>query len=122
MRSKENLAGAWAVLAGVIIAIILGIFQASFFVSRRDWIYALLAILGFIVGMVSVSNDSREATTFLLAIMSLVVVSYMGQTALALVGNVGINIVTVLNALLTMFIPATIVVALKTVFSVTSIR
>jgi hypothetical protein len=31
-------------------------------------------------------------------------------------------IVTILNALLTMFIPATIIVALKTVFSVASIK
>ena len=46
----------------------------------------------------------------------------MGQDNLILVGNVGIKIVVILNALLTMFIPATIIVALKTVFSVAKIN
>ena len=54
--------------------------------------------------------------------MSLVIVSYMGRSSLALVGSVGIFIVNILDALLTLFIPATIIVALKTVFSIASFK
>ncbi len=122
MKSKENLFGAYVILAGVIIALILGFFQASIFGSRQDWLYAVLAILGVIVGSASVGKDSRDATTFLLASISLVIVSSMGQDNLILVGSVGVKIVVILNALLTMFIPATIIVALKTVFSVAKVN
>jgi len=118
MKSKENLIGAYAVLAGVVLALTLGFFQASFIQARQDWLYALLAIIGIVVGFASVGNDSKDATTFLLASISLVIVSAMGQDNLILLGDFGVKIVVILNALLTMFIPATIIVALKTVFSV----
>jgi hypothetical protein len=118
MKSKENLFGAYVLLAGVVLALILGFFQASFIGARQDWLYVVLAVLGIIVGAASVGNGSKEANTFLLASISLVIVSSMGQDNLILVGNMGVKIVVILNALLTMFIPATIVVALKTVFSV----
>lgn len=123
MKSKENLIGAWAVLSGVIIAVILGIFQNKVLVSYNAWIYLLLAFLGVVIGVVSVStSDSKEAVIFLLATISLVIVSSEGQQRLVLVGEVGFLMVTILNALLTMFVPATIVVALKTVFSIASVR
>jgi hypothetical protein len=122
MKSQEGLVGAWAVLLGVIVAVGLGIFQQTVLIAYNDWIYVTLAILGIIVGIVSVGNDSKEATTFLLATVSLVIVSSMGQQRLIIVGDIGLLIVTILNALLTMFIPATIIVALKTVFSVASIK
>jgi len=121
MKSKENLIGAYVLLSGVIIALVLGTLQASTLTQYRDWVYILLAVLGVIVGFASVSNDSKEATTFLLASISLVIVSSMGQDNLILVGAMGVKIVVILNALLTMFIPATIVVALKTVFSVAKV-
>ncbi|MEM3074483.1 MAG: hypothetical protein QW727_00885 [Candidatus Pacearchaeota archaeon] len=122
MKSKENLFGAYVLLSGVIIALVLGFFQASILSGYKPWIYLLLAILGIIVGAASVRADSREATTFLLASISIVIVSSIGQVNLILVGNIGVKIVVILNALLTMFIPATIVVALKTVFSVASVK
>ena len=122
MKSKENLMGAWAVLGGVIIAVIFGILQLKVLVSWNGWIYGILAVIGAFIGIMSVSNDSRESTTFLLATISLVIVSSMGQERLILVGEIGRLIVTILNSLLTMFIPATIIVALKSVFSIASIK
>ena len=122
MKSRENLFGAWAVLLGVVIAVGLGVFQKTVLISYHEWVYVLLVILGLIVGAMSVSHNSREATTFLLATVSLVIVSSMGQERLLFIGNVGLFIVTILNALLTMFIPATIIVALKAVFSVASVK
>jgi len=122
MKSKENLIGAWAVLIGVVAAISLIIFQETVLTARNNWIYAMLAVLGVIVGLASITENSRDSVTFLLATMSLVIVSYMGRSSLTLVGDVGIFIVNILDALLTLFIPATIIVALKTVFSIASFK
>ena len=122
MKSKENLIGAWAVLIGVVAAISLIIFQETVLTSRNNWIYAMLAVLGVIVGLASITENSRDSVTFLLATMSLVIVSYMGRSSLTLVGDVGLFIVNILDALLTLFIPATIIVALKTVFSIASFK
>ncbi|MFA5019521.1 MAG: hypothetical protein WC533_00300 [Candidatus Pacearchaeota archaeon] len=121
MKSKENLFGAWAVFTGVIIAVILGIFQKTVLVSHKEWLFILLVFIGIIIGLVSIRADSKEASTFLIAIISLVIVSSMGQERLILIGDIGLLIVTILNSLLTMFIPATIIVALKTVFSVSRV-
>ncbi|MEK6874102.1 MAG: hypothetical protein AABW91_04610 [Nanoarchaeota archaeon] len=122
MKSRENLVGAYAVLFGVIIAVVFGIFQRFILVSWIGWIYAVLALIGLLIGAISVSNDSKEAMTFLLATVSLVIVSAMGQERLILIGDIGLLIITILNALLTMFVPATIIVALKTVFSIASLK
>lgn len=122
MKSKENLFGAWMVLIGVVIAIILGIFQKYILFAYNVWIYIILAVLGIIIGVVSVSNDSREAVTFLFATLCLVIVSSEGQQRLIIIGEVGLLMVAILHALLIMFIPATIVVALKTLFAIASIK
>ncbi len=122
MKSRENLVGAYAVLFGVIIAVIFGIFQRFILTSWIGWIYGVLALIGILIGAISVSNDSKEAMTFLLATVSLVIVSSVGQEKLILIGDMGLLIITILNALLTMFVPATIIVALKTVFSIASLK
>lgn len=122
MKSRENLVGAYAVLFGVIIAVIFGIFQRFILTSWIGWIYGVLALMGILIGAISVSNDSKEAMTFLLATVSLVIVSSVGQERLILIGDMGLLIITILNALLTMFVPATIIVALKTVFSIASLK
>ena len=121
MKSKENLFGAYVMISGVVIAIILGLLQASFTALRQDWVYYLIAIMGIMVGFASVGKESKEATTFLLASVSLVIVSALGQETLSL-GGFGVTMAVILDTLLLLFIPATIVVALKTVFSVAYIK
>ena len=120
MKSKENLIGAWAILVGVVVAIVAGIFQNEVLPQYNQWVYLLLAILGIIIGLVSVSGSSKETTTFLLATVSLVIVSSLGKSSLILASDIGGLIGTILNSLVIMFIPATIIVALKSVFSVAS--
>ena len=121
MRAGENLFGAWMVLIGVVAAVLLGIFQYNFS-SYNLWVYIILVILGVIIGFFSVRTDSQQqATVFLLATVSLVIVSSMGQERLIVIREIGIPLITILNALLTMFIPATIIVAVKTLFSVASV-
>ncbi len=115
IRSQENLIGAWAFFVGVIFAVILGIFQSELG-THINWIYVLLAIIGLIVGLLNVGD--KDVDKFLLASVSLVVVSYMGQDSLRVASRIGLMIGTMLLALLVMFIPATIIVALKAVFAI----
>jgi uncharacterized membrane protein YfcA len=111
-KAKENLIGAWAFLIGVILAIIIGLFQVQLAETASTIILALLVILGFIVGFLNVGD--KDVSTFLLAALALVIVSYMGASALEIIPQ----LVSILNALLVMFIPATVIVSLKLVFSI----
>ena len=122
VKSKENLVGAYAFLIGVILAILVGILQQSLdIVETSSLPYAILVILGLLVGFFNFSD--KDSFTFLVASLSLVIVSGFGQTALIYVAQVPIlsSLSAVLAALMVMFVPATIIVALKTVFSISNI-
>ncbi|MFA5992177.1 MAG: hypothetical protein WC796_00545 [Candidatus Pacearchaeota archaeon] len=121
MRSKENLLGAWGVLIGVILAVVIGVFQVTFS-SESSWVYIILAVLGVIIGFASASMEGANTSTFLLASTCLVIVSAMGYTTITLPKELMTLMGTILNALLTMFVPATIIVAVKTVFSAASLK
>jgi signal transduction histidine kinase len=112
IKAKENLIGAWAFLIGVILAIIIGLFKVQLVGAASTVILALLVILGLIVGFLNVGD--KDVHTFLLAALALVIVSYMGSESLAIIPQLG----SILNALLILFIPATVIVSLKLVFSI----
>ena len=120
IRSRENLIGAWAFLLGVILAILVGVVAG--FIGNTNispLVLGFLAILGLVVGYFV---SEKNVQTFLIASVSLVLVSFAGIQGLVLSAavlgiDVGRFITSVLGALLFLFIPATIVVALKTVFS-----
>jgi hypothetical protein len=121
VKSRENLLGAFAFLVGVIFAIVIGIIQKTTLTSTSSVPYAFLMILGIIVGFLNTGD--RDSITFLIASLSLVIVSGFGQSALIYVSTIPIlsSLNSILAALLVMFVPATIIVALKTVFSITKI-
>jgi hypothetical protein len=127
IKSKENTIGAWAFLIGVILAIIIGISTSSFLsiesiTSHSKQIYAVLVILGILVGSMGVKG--KESQTFLIAGVILVIVSKFGMESVtgSLIGiGVGDVVSSTFAALLALFVPATIIVALKTVFSIAKI-
>lgn len=97
--------GSWAFLIGVILAVILGALGSIS--STIAWV---LVLLGVIVGLINITD--KEATPFMTAGAVLVIVSALGGDALAPITILS----NVVNALLILFVPATIVVAIKTVF------
>ena len=100
-------------LIGVILAIIIGLFSSQIQTTGAyKGILFILVILGIVVGLLNVAN--QEASKFLLAGVSLVLVSFMGSAALAIIPAVG----SILSALMVLFVPATIIVALKSVFEI----
>ena len=129
IKSKENSIGAWAFLIGVILAIVIGlatslasIISIPFLVANSKAIYAILVLLGLVVGFINVTG--RDTQTFLIAGTVLVIVSKFGLESVTgtLIGiGVGDAVSSVFGALITLFAPATIIVALKTVFSIAKI-
>lgn len=129
IRSKENSVGAWAFLIGVVLAAILGL-STTFFkndiptlVSYSSAIYAVLVILGITVGF-SIHVEGKDAQTFLITGTILVVVSKFGMESVtgSLIGiGIGELVSSTFGALLVLFVPATIIVAIKTVFGIAKI-
>ncbi len=120
MRARENLIGARVFLIGLILAIVAGILSYMFGSKASELIINILALLGIITGFFV---TEKNVQTFLLASVSLVVVSYMGISGLVLgaaVSGFSIQraIAAVLQTLLALFVPATLIVAIKTMFSI----
>ncbi|MBI3334803.1 hypothetical protein HYZ97_04925 [Candidatus Pacearchaeota archaeon] len=106
LKNNGNRLGAWTFLIGALIALVFGLFGAL-----TSFLAALLVIIGFIVGILNIADD--EVEPFLLSGTVLIIAATFGQQA------VGILPVfeRILDSLLLIFIPATIVVAIKNVFS-----
>ena len=108
-KKKGNTLGAWAFLIGVIVAVVFG------FLTMATWVYWLLLVIGIIIGLLNITDV--EAQPFLIAGVILVIVSYFGGSVFS-VENLGVAfIANILQNLLLLFVPATIIVALKSVFT-----
>ncbi|MEK6926823.1 MAG: hypothetical protein AABX11_00170 [Nanoarchaeota archaeon] len=121
IRSKENLVGAWAFLVGVILAVLVAVLSnLSELFKITPLTIGILALIGIVLGFFV---SERSVQTFLIAAVSLVIVSYAGISGMvmgaAIIGiGIGKIISSMLQTLLAMFVPATIVVALKSMFSI----
>lgn len=128
LKSKENSVGAKIFLFGVILAILMGIITTFFIpISKINQfsspIYAILVLVGLFVG-IKVNVSAKDTQTFLITSAILVIVSKFGMESVrgSLIGiGVGDLVSSVFGALLVLFVPATIVVALKSIFSITKV-
>jgi len=129
IKSLESSFGAWAFLIGVLLAVIIGIGSSSLSSSTDTLttyspaIYAILVILGLVVGF-SIKVTGKDAQTFLITGAILVVVSKFGMESVtgSLIGiGIGDLVSSTFAALLVLFVPATIIVALKTVFDIAKV-
>lgn len=123
IKDPENNLSAWAFLIGVVLAIFIGLsttfIPLHFLNFYSTSVYAILVILGLIVGF-STNVAGKDSLTFLITLALLVMVSRFGGDVAAgsIIGiGVGDTIKAIFGALLALFSPATIVVALRTVFS-----
>ena len=118
IRARENIIGAYAFMIGVILSVVIGVFGGAPSSPIITWTFVALGlVVGFFVA-------EKDAQTFLMASVSVVLVSYIGVSGAVLnaaIGESGAfrNIMTsTLSTLFVLFIPATIIVALKSVFSI----
>ncbi|MBU0761371.1 MAG: hypothetical protein KJ600_06285 [Nanoarchaeota archaeon] len=116
IKYHENVIGAWAFLIGVVLAVLVGVFGRN---QSNSLFLGILALLGLVIGYFVAE---KEVKTFLLASVSLVIVSFAGIQGMVLDAAIrgvpiGKIVSSVLGTLLVLFVPATIIVALKTVFA-----
>jgi len=126
IKARENSIGAWAFFIGVILAVVIGLSTTLLPIPSLSQynaqIYGILVLLGIVIGFVSVPGG--ESQTFLWAGAVLVIISRFGMDSVtgSLLGiGIGPTVTSVFGALLALFVPATIVVALKTVFSIAKV-
>ena len=107
--------GAYAFLIGLIVALVAGILSA-FGTGLPGWLAVVLVIIGLVVGLFNITD--KEIMPFLWAGVVLVIVSSQGAATLEIIPTVGTFLATILNSLMLIFVPATIIVAMKVVFAV----
>lgn len=103
--------GAWAFIIGVILAIIAGLFFGA-----NTVVTSVLIVLGIIVGFLNITD--KETNSYLLAAVSLVIVTSFGGAVLGNVAVIGMYLQGILSAIMTFVIPAVIIVALKAIYSI----
>ncbi|RJQ15893.1 hypothetical protein C4573_07110 [Candidatus Woesearchaeota archaeon] len=105
MKNVMATIGSWLFILGIVLAIVAGLWPLT-----TLWV-AILIIIGLLVGLLNVT--AKEAKPFLLAAVSLVIVATFGGDV---VGTVWAGLERMLNAMIVLTIPATIVVAIKEIF------
>lgn len=105
-KGGMDVVGRWAFLIGVILAVILGAMGPV----TGSWAIVLV-IIGILVGLLNVGDS--EVMPFLMSGVVLVITSALGGNLMGNIPYVG----TILDALLVIFVPATVIVAVKNVFN-----
>lgn len=115
--------GEYAFLAGVILALLLGVLSSTIPVELTPIVIGVLAILGIVVGLVNVSG--KESSTFLIATVALLMAATAWTPLLAILsvlGDVGTTFALWLAGFLTHLVafisPAAFIVALKTIYGI----
>lgn len=127
VQARENLIGAYAFLFGVIFAIILGIFKSlNPYIKSGNFFYSTLVIIGLIIGLL-ITGD-KNSPTLLFASLSIVLVGSFGKEPLTeltqKIDQVSIIVDVIREVMISLqflFVPVTIIIALKTVFSTSNI-
>ena len=111
MAKKNNLLGSWSFLVGIIIAVLVGLGVG---VNLTPTVIAVLVLLGIIIGLLTIG--SREIEPFIMASIAFLLAAYIGKDIVGMVTIV--NLGNVLQAIIALVVPATIIVALKEVFNI----
>ncbi len=104
--------GSWSFIIGVVIALFLGFITK---IVSPAVTMSILVVLGLIVGFLNVTG--KETMPFLLAAVSLVIVTSFGGDILGSIQLVGEYLKTTLNSMTIFVMAATIVVALKAIYA-----
>ena len=106
--------GSWAFIGGVVIAVIAGLL-INLGILSETVITSVLVILGLIVGFLNVTDS--EVKDYLIAAVSLVIVTSFGGQIVGSVATVGPYLQSIMGSITTFVVPATIIVALKEIYS-----
>ncbi len=110
--AEGNKMGEWAFIIGVLVAIVVSLFNVSG--SVAGWLVLLLVVLGLIVGLLNVTE--KETTPFLIAAAALLITGTTGGS-LAIIPVIGGYLQDIVQNIAVFVTPAAIVVALKAIQS-----
>ena len=110
-RDTAHLVGSWSFLVGLVLAVLLGLGFTGAYQGQMLW---AVFLLGIVVGLLNISV--KEASGFLMSGTVLVLVSFLG-VQVGVFESVAPAIANILRGILTLFVPATIIVALRAVFT-----
>jgi hypothetical protein len=111
-KMKLKMIGGWAFLIGVVLAIVTGVLGGLGTVDlTTPMMTSVLVVLGLLVGLFNVT--SKEVTPFLMSGIVLILASIFGAGLMASVPVISAT----LMALMMIFVPAVIIVAIKNVFN-----
>ena len=113
----ESKVGAYSFIIGVILAVVIGLFSSMIGASTTGILTSILIVLGLIIGFLNIGGT--DVKTWLMTATILVVVTYIGGASanLASISLVGTYLSGIFTAIMTLVIPATVIVALKEVWS-----
>ncbi|MEM0465362.1 MAG: hypothetical protein QXW97_01520 [Candidatus Pacearchaeota archaeon] len=109
-RHKSRI-GSWAFLGGVIVALLIGLLSSYLTDSVSSTLTVALVIIGLIVGFLNITE--RETTPFLMSGIVLILAIYAAGNSMDVIPP----LVNVLKSLMLIFVPATIIVAIKNVWT-----
>ncbi len=121
--AKKNMKhyGEYAFLAGVVLALLLGILSSTMPAGSAPVVIMVLAVLGIIVGLVNIT--AKETHTFLVATIALLLAATAWTpliTVLAIFGDMGTTVALWIGGFVTHLVafisPAAFIVALKTIY------
>ena len=115
-KSSLTKIGVWAFIIGIILALVGGIIASLVGARGPAIITSVLIVLGIIVGFLNVTD--KETSAYLMAAVSLVIVTTFGGQVLSNILYVGPYLSNVLVAILTFVIPAVIIVAIKVIYTI----
>jgi hypothetical protein len=110
LGGSANLLGSWSFLIGLVLAVLLGLGFTGAYQSQMLW---AVFLLGIVVGLLNITHG--ESSAFLRSGTVLVLVSFLG-VQVGIFEGVAVMISNILKGILTLFVPATIIVALRAVF------
>jgi len=113
----EKQIGNYSFVIGVVIAVVLGL-ASTRLGNATEWLWSFLVLFGLIVGLLNVSG--KETKEFLMVTVALVLVAYAGKSQIeswSTVKVIGPYLKGIFDSILAFVIPASVVVALKDVWS-----
>lgn len=120
-KKNMNHYGEYAFLAGVVLALLLGVLSSTLPTGTAPVVIMVLVLLGIIVGLVNVTV--KEAQTFLVATIALLLAATAWTpliTILSIFGDMGTTVALWMGGFVTHLVafisPAAFIVALKTIY------
>lgn len=111
MAKAQMQYGEWAFLAGVLLAVILGLVQGAGVAILPAYVGPILVVLGVIVGALNIT--SKESHGFLLGSVALLLVTTAGLETLP---YIGVYLASMLDFIAVFVAPASLIVALKVIY------